>query len=98
MNDMEEDAAQRNEAIDSGVRYGLLNGARGIGYVGGGLVSVPLIKAGSTSSLGHFGYGTTYGPLIVFTGLSLAFGGCGLPFHTKWKKFMHFGKGRHPAA
>jgi hypothetical protein len=35
MNDMENDAAQRNEAIDSGVLYGLLNGARGIGYVSG---------------------------------------------------------------
>jgi len=88
MNDMEEDAAQRNEAIDSGVVLGLLNGARGIGYVGGGLVSVPLLKAGSTASVGHFGYGTTYGPLIIFTGLSLAFGGWGLAFSPKWKKVL----------
>jgi MFS family permease len=85
MNDMEKDAARRNEAVDSGVLYGLLNGARGIGYVSGGLISVPLVKAGSTVSIGGFGYGTTYGPLIVFTGLSLAFGGWSLAFSPNWK-------------
>lgn len=89
MNDMEKDAARRNEAVDSGVLYGLLNGARGIGYVSGGLISVPLLKAGSTSSMGEFGYGTTYGPLIVFTGLSLAFGGWGLAFSPKWTSMLY---------
>ncbi|KAF2794590.1 MFS general substrate transporter [Melanomma pulvis-pyrius CBS 109.77] len=89
MNDIEHDAAQNNEAIDSGVLYGLLNGARGIGYVSGGLLSVPLIKAGSTVSTGRFGYGSTYGPLIIFTGLSLAFGGWGLAFRPKWKRVLH---------
>jgi predicted MFS family arabinose efflux permease len=88
MNDMEQDAAQRNEAIDSGVLLGLLNGARGIGYVAGGLVSVPLIKVGSEASVGKFGYGTTYGPLIIFTGFSLAFGGWGLVFTPKWRKLL----------
>ncbi|KAF2849959.1 MFS general substrate transporter [Plenodomus tracheiphilus IPT5] len=89
MNDMEKDAADKNEAIDSGVLYGLLNGARGVGYVSGGLLSVPLVKAGSTVNMGRFGYGTTYGPLIVFTGLSLALGGCGLAFQPKWKRLLH---------
>lgn len=88
MNDMEKDAAERNEAIDSGVLYGLLNGARGIGYVGGGLLSVPLVKAGGNVSIGRLGYGTTYGPLIIFTGLSLAFGGCGLVFRPKWRTLL----------
>ncbi|KAH7385389.1 major facilitator superfamily domain-containing protein [Phaeosphaeria sp. MPI-PUGE-AT-0046c] len=88
MNDMEQDSAQRNEAVDSGVVLGLLNGARGIGYVSGGLISVPLIKAGSTTSMGGYGYGTIYGPLIVFTGLSLAFGGWGLAFSPKWKSLL----------
>ncbi|KAH6864036.1 major facilitator superfamily domain-containing protein [Alternaria alternata] len=83
INDIENDAARRNEAVDSGVLYGLLNGARGIGYVAGGLVSVPLIQAGSTTSVGRLGYGTTYGPLIIFTGLSLSFGGLGLAFRRK---------------
>jgi hypothetical protein len=75
--------------LDSGVLYGLLNGARGIGYVSGGLLSVPLIRAGSTTAIGSLGYGTTYGPLIIFTGLSLAFGGWGLVFTPKWKSLLH---------
>jgi MFS family permease len=86
LNEMEREASQRNEAVDTGMLYGLLNGARGIGYVSGGLAGVPLIKAGSTSSLGGFGYGTTYGPLIVFTGLSSAFGGWGLLWKCNWKR------------
>lgn len=88
MNDMEKDAVAKNEALDSGVLYGMLNGARGIGYVTGGLLSVPLVKAGSQVSTGRFGYGTTYGPLIIFTGLSLAFGGAGIACSPKWKKLL----------
>jgi predicted MFS family arabinose efflux permease len=86
INELEREAAQSNEAIDVGMVYGLLNGARGIGYVGGGLASVPLLKAGSTSLMGSFGYGTSYGPLIIFTGLSSVFGGWGL--FWKWKKLL----------
>jgi predicted MFS family arabinose efflux permease len=79
---MEYEAADRNEAVDTGVVYGLLNGARGIGYVAGGLAGLPLLKAGGTTSLGRAGYGTEYGPLIVFTGLALAFGG----WSAMWKR------------
>jgi len=75
------------EAIDSGMVYGLLNGVRGIGYVSGGLAGVPLLRAGGTSSVGGFGYGTAYGPLIVFAGLSSVFGGWGLSW--KWMKLGH---------
>jgi predicted MFS family arabinose efflux permease len=87
INELEREAAQRNEAIDTGMLYGLLNGARGIGYVSGGLAGVPLLKAGSTSSVGSFAYGTMYGPLVIFTGLSSVFGGWGLLW--KWKKLLH---------
>lgn len=80
---MEKEAAQRNEAIDTGMLYGLLNGARGIGYVSGGLAGVPLLKAGSGVAIGSFGYGTAYGPLIVFTGLASVFGGWGVLW--KWR-------------
>ena len=89
INELEREAAQRNEAVDTGMLYGLLNGARGIGYVSGGLAGVPLLKAGSTTSVGGFGYGTTYGPLIIFTGLSSVFGGWGLLWKWKWKKLLH---------
>ncbi|KAF7927568.1 uncharacterized protein EAE98_005950 [Botrytis deweyae] len=89
LKEMEREAAERNEPIDTGVLYGLLNGARGIGYVSGGLAGVPLLKAGSVGvGWGHFGYGTSYGPLIIFTGLSSVFGGWGLVW--KWKKWFHF--------
>lgn len=87
INELEREATQRNEAIDTGMLYGLLNGARGVGYVSGGLAGVPLLKAGSSSAVGSFGYGTTYGPLIIFTGLSSLFGGWGLLW--RWKKLLH---------
>lgn len=82
VSELEREAAHRNEAIDPGLLYGLLNGARGIGYVSGGLAGVPLLKAGAIAS-GSFAYGTTYGPLIVFTGLSTIFGGWGLLWKLK---------------
>ena len=87
INELEREAARWNEAIDTGMLYGLLNGARGIGYVSGGLAGVPLLKAGSTGAVGSFGYGTVYGPLIIFTGLSSVFGGWGLLW--KWKTLLH---------
>lgn len=82
INELESEAAYWNEAVDAGMLYGLLNGARGIGYVGGGLVSVPLLKAGGGISIGGFGYASTYGPLILFTGLSSVLGGWGILW--KW--------------
>lgn len=83
LNELEREAADANEAIDVGVVYGLLNGARGIGYVSGGLAGVPLLKAGSGVSLGSFGYGTAYGPLIVFTGISSVLGGWAVLWKSK---------------
>ncbi|CZT10064.1 related to monocarboxylate transporter 2 [Rhynchosporium agropyri] len=84
INELESEAAQCNEAIDTGMLYGILNGAKGIGYVSGGLAGVALLKIGSGSSTGGFAYGTSYGPLIMFTGLSSVFGGRELLW--KWKK------------
>ena len=86
INEMEKESAQRNEAIDTGMLYGLLNGARGIGYVSGGLAGVPLLKAGNGVAIGVFGYGTAYGPLIVFTGLASVFGGWGVLW--KWRSVV----------
>lgn len=83
LNELEREAAEKNEAIDVGMLYGLLNGARGIGYVSGGLAGVPLLKAGSGISLGSFGYGTAYGPLIIFTGISSVLGGWALLWRPK---------------
>ncbi|EED21551.1 monocarboxylate transporter, putative [Talaromyces stipitatus ATCC 10500] len=72
---MERESAERNEAVDPGMLYGLLNGVRGIGYASGGFAGVGLLNAGAISASPRFGYGTAYGPLIVFTGLSSLLGG-----------------------
>ncbi|KAJ6443382.1 mfs monocarboxylate transporter protein [Purpureocillium lavendulum] len=91
VNELEGEAARRNEAIDTGLVYGLLNGARGVGYVGGGLAGLPLLKVGggALSAASNFGYGTSYGPLIIFTGLSSMFGGLGLLWRGVTKLSRH---------
>jgi MFS family permease len=76
--ELEAEAEDHGETIDSSLTYGLLNGARGIGFVSGGLVSIPLLDSGHPGWGGRFGYGTKYGPLMVFTGLAVAFGGLGM--------------------
>ncbi|PSK33477.1 hypothetical protein B9Z65_7364 [Elsinoe australis] len=81
--EMEQESAERNEAIDSGVVYGLLNGARGVGYVGGGLAGAQLLKVGEGSGIGGFGYASRYGPLIVYTGLATLCGGWGVAWKLK---------------
>lgn len=65
LNELEHGAAQWNEVIDLGMLYGLLNGARGVGYAVGGFAGVSLLKAGSVSA-GKFAYGTTFRALIRY--------------------------------
>ena len=72
--ELEREASKHNEAINTGMLYGLLNGARGVGYVVSGLAGVELLKSGSVGS-DRWGYGTRYGGLILFTGLSCVIGG-----------------------
>ena len=77
INELEREASEKNEAINTGMVYGLMNGARGIGYIAGGLSGVELLKAGAVQQSQKWAYGTTYGALIVFTGVSSIFGGWG---------------------
>ncbi|KAK8075847.1 monocarboxylate transporter 2 [Apiospora hydei] len=72
---LEREAAERNEAIDPGMLYGLLNGVRGIGYAGGGFAGVGLLDAGMVTASTRFGYGTSYGSIILFTGITSLLGG-----------------------
>lgn len=65
-----------NDQIDSGLIMGLLLGGRGLGYVVGGPVSSGLLMD-SWNTVGNWGYNTTYGPLIVATGITALFGGWG---------------------
>lgn len=77
INEMTREAASKNEAIDTGMVYGLLNGSRGIGYVVGGIAGLPLLQVGAVTRIGGFAYSSSYGPLILFTGLSTVLGGWG---------------------
>lgn len=58
--------------------YGLLNGARGIGYVTGGLAGVPLLKAGNGVAIGALGMGWLMGRWLCLRGWHrfLVDGGC----------------------
>lgn len=79
--DLEKEAAEHNEAISSGMIYGFMNGARGVGYVVGGLSGVELLKLGPVMADRGWALGTEYGAMIVFTGISSALGGWG----SVWK-------------
>lgn len=79
--DLEAEAAQHNEAISTGMVYGFMNGARGIGYVVGGLSGVELLNAGAVVSNTRWALGTQYGALILFTGICSAFGGWSVLWH-----------------
>lgn len=73
--ELEREASEKNEAINTGMLYGLINGARGVGYVVGGVAGVELLKAGAVGQSHEWAYGTKYGALILFTGISSVLGG-----------------------
>lgn len=58
--------------------FAVLAAGRGIGNVLSGPVSEALIKAGEMSGSAKGLYGTEYGGLVLFTGLSAALGGIGI--------------------
>ncbi|KAI1635010.1 putative monocarboxylate transporter [Biscogniauxia mediterranea] len=91
---MESESAERNEAVDPGMLYGLLNGVRGIGYASGGVASVGLLNAGTIAVSQRFGYGTIYGPLILFTGLSSLLGGWVVLWRWNPKRLLPLVSGR----
>lgn len=66
-------------ALDTGLVFGLLAGARGVGNVVSGPISSALVGASLEQGVknAHLGYETQYGWLIVFTGLTALFGGWG---------------------
>lgn len=61
------------QATDTTMVYAILGAGRGIGYVACGPVSEALISAGEVGRTGV--YGSQYGPLVIFTGISAALGG-----------------------
>lgn len=81
---MEREAAQSNEAINTGMVYGLLNDSRGGGYAVGGVAGTELLRASPLKVSSEWTYGTQYGPVIFFTGISALFGG----WATSWHVFV----------
>lgn len=81
LKELEREAAAHNEAIHTGMVYGLFNGARGVGYVVGGLSGVELLEAGAVVHDQALALGTRYGALIVFTGVCSLLGG----WATAWR-------------
>lgn len=60
--------------MDTGIFIGLMAAGRGIGGVVSGPLSEKLLQLGWHAK-GHFAYGTSYGVLVVFCGVSATFGG-----------------------
>lgn len=61
------------QAADSSMVFSVLVAGRGIGNVLSGPISQALIGAGEVGKVGV--YGSEYGPLVIFTGVSAVLGG-----------------------
>jgi MFS family permease len=66
---------QMDERADVGTLLGLLSAGRGIGAVVSGPMSEALIKGKSWQGQAGLAYGSEYGSLIVFTGITATVGG-----------------------
>lgn len=64
-----------DDAADTGTILGFLAASRGIGAVASGPLSEALLHTQQWQGQAKLGYGTSYGPLIVFTGTTAAAGG-----------------------
>jgi MFS family permease len=65
----------RDEATDVGTLIGVISAGRGIGAVVSGPLSELLLREHSWEGVAAFGYGSRYGALILFTGITAAVGG-----------------------
>lgn len=68
---------KKKTSADLGMLFGFLAAGRGIGNILSGPLSEALLKGGVWKHA-NFAYGTTYGPLIVFTGVTACVGGLSL--------------------
>jgi len=69
------DVQRKKENADSGMVFACLAAGKGIGNVASGPLSEALIRSGYWRGAA-LGYGSGYGPLIVFTGVTALCGGC----------------------
>lgn len=82
LKEIEREAGELNEAIDTGVVYSLFNGGRGVGFVVGGLAGVKLLERGGVGDWS--GFGSQFGSVILYTGLSAAVGGGVFLGRVRW--------------
>lgn len=68
------EVVKKDPSAEAGLVFGLLAAGRGIGSVACGPVSESILGSSGKWSA-DAGYGSDYGPLIVFTGVSVALGG-----------------------
>ncbi|KAK1987241.1 major facilitator superfamily transporter [Colletotrichum cereale] len=66
---------ERERGVDPSMVFGMLCAGRGIGNVISGPLSEALIKGAPWKGEAGFGYGSGYGTLIVFTGVTALMGG-----------------------
>ena len=90
LKDVQREAISHNEAVDTGVVYGLMNGGRGLGFVVGGIAGIELLKDGPVDHSSQWGYGTRYGSMILYTGISCAVGGWSVLWGLggRWKRVL----------
>jgi MFS family permease len=72
---MIKEVQRKTPNAETGTIFGLLAAGRGVGAVLSGPLSEALLRDGSWKSAAGLGYGTGYGPLIVFTGVTALCGG-----------------------
>lgn len=75
------DTIQQHPSVESGFAYSLLVSARGIGNLVSGPLSAALLHATPVAGGMSYGYGSRYGALITFTGVTAFLGSIG--FFTK---------------
>ncbi|KAH7393366.1 major facilitator superfamily domain-containing protein [Cadophora sp. MPI-SDFR-AT-0126] len=63
--------------VDMGLLIGIISAARGVGAVASGPLSEALLRGEMWKGKVGLGYGSGYGGLIVFTGVTAGFGGIG---------------------
>lgn len=67
-----------NAYADQSIIFGVLSTGRGIGNIVSGPLSGALLEHRSWEGIAAKAYGSGYGPLIVFTGISALLGGLGV--------------------
>lgn len=82
--------SKRNDEVDKTVVFAWLAAGRGIGNVASGPLSEALVRVGKWKA--GWAFGTGYGALIVFTGVSALLGGLSVVGRYIDKGLMEFSK------